>query len=255
MTKLNAKTIFSIITVVMLIAINTIALADTNYSAKMSLKSDSKLKEGDTVTINVNLTNVNAGNGINTLTAQLDYDTNVFETLTTSDIKSSTNWTPTFASQTNKMTALKNDKVTTDETVFSITLKVKTSISVDTTKVTIKNIVVSGGIVANGGTGDINVNDVSIIINKEKNTGTTTETNTIKNENTTTKNNVESNTTKNIITTNTTTNNAIVKDNTAAKNTLPKAGLQEYEVITIIIVAVIGLFSYAIYKKTAKDVK
>ena len=78
MTKLNAKTIFSIITVVMLIAINTIALADTNYSAKMSLKSDSKLKEGDTVTINVNLTNVNAGNGINTITAQLDYDTNVF---------------------------------------------------------------------------------------------------------------------------------------------------------------------------------
>ena len=247
MTKANLKTLISIMTIVMLIAINTIALADTNYAVSMSLTSDSKLKEGDTVTVNVNLTNINAGNGIDALTAQLDYDTNVFETVTTSDIKSATSWTPTFASQTNKMTALKNEKVKTSETVFSITLKVKSSISVDSTKVTLKNIVVSGGIVANGGTGDINVNDISVTISKAKATESTTE-NTTKNDEIT----ISKNENK---TTGSKTKNTVAKDNTTAKKTLPKTGLQEYGVIAIVVVAIVGTFSYFVYKRIAKDVK
>ena len=197
--------------------------------------------------VNVNLTNINAGNGIDALTAQLDYDTNVFETVTTSDIKSATSWTPTFASQTNKMTALKNEKVKTSETVFSITLKVKSSISVDSTKVTLKNIVVSGGIVANGGTGDINVNDISVTISKAKAAESTTE-NTTKNDEIT----ISKNENK---TTGSKTKNTVAKDNTTAKKTLPKTGLQEYGVIAIVVVAIVGTFSYFVYKRIAKDVK
>ena len=145
------------------------------------------------------------------------------------------------------MTALKNEKVKTSETVFSITLKVKSSISVDSTKVTLKNIVVSGGIVANGGTGDINVNDISVTISKAKAAESTTE-NTTKNDEIT----ISKNENK---TTGSKTKNTVAKDNTTAKKTLPKTGLQEYGVIAIVVVAIVGTFSYFVYKRIAKDVK
>lgn len=238
--ELKIKSLITICIIAMIVIMNTVVLAaDTNYSAGILLTSNSKLKEGETVTINVNLSDVNAGAGIDALTAEIEYDTNVFEELSTSSFTSSTNWTPTFAASTNKMTALKNNKVTAAETMFTITLKVKSEISVDSTTITLKDIVVSGGIVANGGTGDIQVNNASVTINKEKDsTSTTTPTN-----------NTVNNTT-NIIT------NTTIKDNTITNTaTLPKTGIEKYGTIAIVVVAIIGIFSYALYKKIAKDVK
>lgn len=223
------KSLIAIVIIAMIVIMNTVVLAaDTNYSAGMSLTSNSKLKEGETVTINVNLTSVNAGAGIDALTAGIEYDTNVFETLSTSNFTSSTSWTPTFAASTNKMTGLKSEKVTAAETMFTITLKVKSSINVDSTTITLKDIVVSGGILANGGTGDIKVNNASVTINKEKDSTSTT----------------------------TPVNNTVVKDTTTTnKTTLPKTGVAQYGTMAIVVVAIIGIFSYALYKKIAKDVK
>lgn len=238
MTKINKKAIIAILTIIMLITINTIALAASSYSANVSLTSDSKLKEGDTVTINVNLTSVNAGNSVPALTAQIDYDTSVFETLTASDLKSTTGWTPSFSTKNNGISAMKNEAVTSAETMFTITLKVKSSISVDSTKVTLKNIVYSGGVT----TGDITVNDAIVTLSKDKSgQSTTTEGITISKNN----NTASSSSSK----------NTKVQDSTTSKKNLPKTGLQEYGFVAILVVAIIGVFSYSVYKRISRDVK
>ena len=172
------------------------------------------------------------------------HDKNVFETVETSNLIASNSWTPTYASSTNMLTVLKNSKVTKGETVLTITLKVKSTLSVKSTTVTLKDIVVSGGRVQDGGTGDINVNNASVTINADSDAISKNE-NTISNTTTTTN-----------TTTNTTKQNTTLKDNTVTKkSTLPKTGIGQSGIIAIVVIAIVGTFSYVLYKKTSKEVK
>lgn len=237
--KTKLKTLITVSIMALIVVISTISNA---ASVGMTLSSNSKLKAGDTVTVTMSLGNIDAGNGIDTITAELNYDKNVFETVETSNLIASNSWTPTYASSTNMLTVLKNSKVTKGETVLTITLKVKSTLSVKSTTVTLKDIVVSGGRVQDGGTGDINVNNASVTINADSDAIS-------KNENTT------GNTT-NSSKTNTTKQNTTLKDNTVAKkSTLPKTGIGQSGVIAIVVIAIVGIFSYVLYKKTSKEVK
>ena len=153
--------------IVMLLGVATSSLANNEYSVSMTLTSNSiNFKEGEVITINVNLTNINAGNGIDVLTAKLNYDTNIFEILSSSDFSSNTNWNISFSPNTNMLTAIKNKKVTKGENVFCIRLKVKSNINTNSTNVSLQNIVVSGGTITYGGTGDINVDNIYVALNK-----------------------------------------------------------------------------------------
>ena len=236
-TKL--KSIIAIALIMMIIALCTGVNAATNYSVGMSLTSNSKLNAGDTVTVNVNLASVNAGNGIDTITAELDYDTNVFEAISSSDFTASSGWkAPSYAAASKMLTVQKDSKAKAAETVFTISLKVKNPVNVDSTTISLKDITASGGRVSDGGTGDITVNNASVTISKTKDASSNTETPTP------------------TPTPSTTTNNTTVKDTTTTKKTtLPKTGLGQAGVIAIVVVAIIGIFSYALYKKIAKDVK
>ena len=237
--KIKLKTLITVSIMALIVVISTISNA---ASVGMSLSSNSKLKAGDTVTVTMSLGNIDAGNGIDTITAELNYDKNVFETVETSNLIASNSWTPTYASSTNMLTVLKNSKVTKGETVLTITLKVKSTLSVKSTTVTLKDIVVSGGRVQDGGTGDISVNNASVTINADSDAIS-------KNENTT------GNTT-NSSKTNTTKQNTTLKDNTVTKkSTLPKTGIGQSGVIAIVVIAIVGTFSYVLYKKTSKEVK
>lgn len=239
--KTKLKTLLTVSIMALILVISTISNA---ASVGMSLSSNSKLKAGDTVTVTMSLGNIDAGNGIDTITAELNYDKNVFETLETSNLIASNSWTPTYASSTNMLTVLKNSKVTKGETVLTITLKVKSTLSVKSTTVTLKDIVVSGGRVQDGGTGDISVNNASVTINADSDAISKTE-NTISNTTTTTN-----------TTTNTTKQNTTLKDNTVTKKTtLPKTGIEQGGVIAIVVIAIVGTFSYVLYKKTSKEVK
>ena len=227
--KTKLKTLLTVSVMALIVVISTISNA---ASVGMSLSSNSKLKAGDTVTVTMSLGNIDAGNGIDTITAELNYDKNVFETLETSSFVASNSWTPTYASSTNMLT------------VLTITLKVKSTISVKSTTVTLKDIVVSGGRVQDGGTGDINVNNASVTINADSDAISKNE-NTISNTTTTTN-----------TTTNTTKQNTTLKDNTVTKKTtLPKTGIEQGGVIAIVVIAIVGTFSYVLYKKTSKEVK
>lgn len=242
--KTKLKTLITVSIMALIVVISTISNA---ASVGMSLSSNSKLKAGDTVTVTMSLGNIDAGNGIDTITAELNYDKNVFETLETSNFVASNSWTPTYASSTNMLTVLKNSKVTKGETVLSITLKVKSTLSVKSTTVTLKDIVVSGGRVQDGGTGDINVNNASVTINADSDAIS-------KNENTTS--NTTTTNTTNSSKTNTTKQNTTLKDNTVTKkSTLPKTGIGQSGIIAIVVVAIVGVFSYVLYKKTSKEVK
>ena len=64
--NLKTKSLIAMIIMGIVIAANTITLA-ADYSAAMSLTSSSKLQEGGTVTVNVNLTIINAGDGLDTI--------------------------------------------------------------------------------------------------------------------------------------------------------------------------------------------
>ena len=239
--KTKLKTLLTVSIMALILVISTISNA---ASVGMSLSSNSKLKAGDTVTVTMSLGNIDAGNGIDTITAELNYDKNVFETVETSNLIASNSWTPTYASSTNMLTVLKNSKVTKGETVLTITLKVKSTLSVKSTTVTLKDIVVSGGRVQDGGTGDINVNNASVTINADSDAISKNE-NTISNTTTTTN-----------TTTNTTKQNTTLKDNTVTKKTtLPKTGIEQGGVIAIVVIAIVGTFSYVLYKKTSKEVK
>lgn len=222
--KMKSLTIILAIVTILFAMVAPVFAAETNYSVGMSLASSSKLKEGDTVTVKVNLTSINAGEGIDTITAQLNYDEDVFEALTSSNMTAGADWTPSFANSTKMLTLQKNSKVKAAETVLTITLKVKAAINVDSTTITLKDIVASGGRVVDGGTGDITVNNASVTISKEKVPQATT--------------------------------NTTVKDNTISKKpTLPKTGIEQYGIIAIAVIAIIAVFSYAVYKKIAKEVK
>lgn len=238
-SNFKMKSLMAIVIIAIMLTISTIANASTGDSVGMSLTSGSKLKEGDTVTVNVNLTSINAGNGIDTITAELAYDTSVFETLSSSSFTASNDWTPSYASSTNMLTVLKNSKVKSPEAVMTITLKVKSAISVNSTTITLKNIVVSGGREVDGGTGDITVNNALVTISKDQSASSSTEKPA-----------------NNPGTSSTTKQNSTSKDNTTTKtSTLPKTGLEQIGTIAIVVVAIIGIFSFVVYKKIEKYVK
>ena len=232
--KLKLKSLISILIIMAIIVMNSIVKAE-DFSVGMALTSDSKLKEGETVTVEVKLSSVNAGNGIDTIAAAIDYDTSVFEEMTSSNFALTNDWTPSYAPTTKMLTVLK------------INLKVKQTISVEKTTITFKEIVASGGRVTDGGTGDITVKDASVTISKEKAQVNTPEENKTPTQNTTqtpapTQQNTQNNTTT-------------IKDSSVKKTTIPKTGLGEYGFIAIVIVSIVAVFSYVLYKNISKDVK
>lgn len=256
--KLKIKSCIALVIVLILITISTMVTAATggDYSVGVLLNSNSKLKEGDTVTISLNLTSVNAGNGIDTITAAIEYDENVFEPIKKSNFVSE-DWSPSYSATSKMITLIKDSKVTAPETVATINLKVKSSISVESTTITLKEIIASGGRVADGGTGDITVNNAIVTLNKEKDADSNTqqpEPQPKPVNNTTGSGIVGNNDSGNTAKSNNVTTTK--RDNTKTTQTaLPKAGMAEYIPIAIIVIAIMAIFSYVLYKKLAKDVK
>lgn len=165
--KVNIKFLITIATIILvLFLMGTFSLATEEYSVFISLKSNSTLKEGQIVNVNVDLSSINAGNGIDVIVARLNYDTNVFEVLTSRDLKSNTGWHISYEPTTNMLTGINNTKVTQKQNIFTITFKVKSTVNVDSTTIKLQKITASGGRVVDGGTGNINVNNTSITIKK-----------------------------------------------------------------------------------------
>lgn len=192
-----------------LLSIMCITLSAYAFSCSMSLDTNkSEYKPGDDVVVDVKLTNIDAGDGVNALIATLEYDTN---SLTYVSMQGQNTWNPTYNAANGKVIMDRSVPVTTPETVLTINFKVKEQ-SAKKPTITMKNISTSGGIA----TGDIAVSNISKTITVNTPTppaNNTTNTNTNTNTNTTPTNNTVPN-----------TNTIITPTNNTASNTNTNAG-------------------------------
>ncbi len=161
------------IVTILMIAFIIISYASVVNAASVgvTLNSSSKLKAGDTIEVTLKIGNISAGEGIDAIVASLDYDKNVFEQVTQNNFVGLNQWNVNIYDATTQIfTMTKSAKVNTPSDVLKITLKVKNPVNVNSTTVTIKDISASGGAVDVGGTGDITVQNTSVIIQKETTT-------------------------------------------------------------------------------------
>ena len=110
------------------------------------------VEKGGTVEVVVALSSIDAGSGINSFLATLEYDKNIFETLTTNndhvaqEIEGLNNWdTPLLNENKGKMVTDRKGFAKDDMDALKIKLKVKANASTGSTTITIKDISASNG--------------------------------------------------------------------------------------------------------------
>lgn len=133
-----------IISIVSIFVLLSLALTNIVLAASVTLEaapSTTALKEGETVTINLKVSKIDAGeNGINTFGGKLTYDENIFEPVTQSSFEGKNNWSIAYNSEntdkkgtflaTNSSNGIKEDQI-----FATLTLKVKTKLKSTSAKV------------------------------------------------------------------------------------------------------------------------
>ena len=237
--------------IIMLINILAISVSALSFSTTMT-PSNTKIEAGTEVVVSVKLSSLEVGeNGINIFTATLGYDTNVFETLTDTNIEGSNDWQSAYNSGTGKITLTKTSYVKSDQEIMQITLKVKSDVEDGT-----KGSVELSNVRASTPDDEIGGSNISTTITVGS-AGGTTET-PVENTTNTTPSNViviGGNTTRNDVVTQT---NTIVSNNTAntintendvvanqTEDDIPYTGSETTAIIQIIMgVIIIALLIY-----------
>lgn len=257
-----------------LLSIMCITLSAYAFSCSMSLDTTkSEYKPGDDVVVDVKLTNIDAGDGVNALIATLEYDTN---SLTYVSMQGQNTWNPTYNAANGKVIMDRSTPVATPETVLTINFKVKEQ-SAKKPTITMKDITTSGGIA----TGDIAVSNISKTItvntptppanntaNTNTNTNITPTNNAITNTNTviTPTNNTASNTNAGASTNQNkapssnstivaTTSNGAPQTDSVKTGILPKTGATRIGLAVLLIAVGISVVFYIKMKKLDINVK
>lgn len=240
------KILSIIISLIIILSISGIVNA---FSVNMKLDSSSQLKAGSTVEVTLKIVNIDAGDGIDAIAGTLEYNKNVFDEVTEDSFEGINKWNVNiYSTDTQMFTVTKSSKVNTVSDVLKITLRVKDTVNVDSTEIKIKEIAASGGAVADGGTGDIEIQEVKFNITKES--SQVPDTNVTVNETT---NEIVNDTTNKVITNvimggNITTNK--VNSNTnQSTGKLPQTGENVYGIITgVAIISVIAIVAFIKYR-------
>lgn len=235
------RSIKSLIALTILFMIICVVGTVNAATASMSLTSNSKLVEGQTVEVTLKITNIDAGDGIDAIQGTLNYDKNVFEEVTDENFEGINRWNiQGYSSESGIFTFLRSSKVNMQSDVLKITLRVKSAVVVNSSIIEIKELSASGGDIASGGTGDILVQAVNVTINKVSqitDPSTNTQANTQTNEQST-----------NIIANNTSKINSTVKGNNASNTKLPQTGDEYGIILAIAVVAIISIIAYIRYR-------
>lgn len=215
-------------------------------SFKFNATADkTQVQPGEEVVITLNLSDIDAGElGINTVEAKLSYDTNIFEEVTQEDFKSLNNWSLTYNGEETEqkgkiLGVIIASGVTEDQTIGTITLKVKEGVEYQTTTVKLTNIA------TNNGTDIINEEDKSISLEigtapAEEEPDIDDDSNIIIDDNTDEDTN--------------TTINTPSSDNTQSPNKLPQTGTAMFVIILFVIItlAILTVLGYNRYKNIDK---
>ncbi len=225
----------------LILSIISITGSVSAFSVEMKLESSSKIKPGNTIEVMLKISNIDAGNGINAIGATLEYDKNVFDEVTQDSFVGVNSWSiGSYSTETQILTILRSSKVNTASDILKLTLRVKDNANVNSSTIRYKEITTSGGSPLDGGTGDIDVQEVSVTIPKD--TSTNTEQPPVTNE-------VTTNTTTNETTTNTTTNLTTNTNNGSASGKLPQTGENIGGIIAgVSIIAVIAIVAFIKYR-------
>lgn len=208
-------------------------------SVSMSLSSNSKLVEGDTVVVTLKISNIDAGDGIDSITGILNYDKNIFEEVNLNNFEGVNNWNIlNYDVNEGKFTAIRSTKVNMQSDILKVTLRTKTNITDNSSSIEIKEITTGGG-VNNGGTGDIKVNNVNITINKVSEINFNVDTNQ--------QSSGQININSQINNLNEIVNNKI-SDNNISNTNIPQTGEEYGIVLAIAVVTVVSIIAYIRYK-------
>ena len=229
MKNISLKTVvISIIMLVIVSIANVVNAAETAIT--LTTSEDVKLKAGETITVSINI-----ANGYEGFQGKLEYDTSVFES---ASIEKYGNWNVDMTN--NKIVIDRATAASGTEKVATLTLKVKSSITAESTKVTISNVKASkdgATITANNAEKTIGTEGVK----EEEKSNTQVSNND--------KQNVPANSEKN------TAKNNIQSSKTNAKRILNAGDTTTIAIISVIaIVAVVGCLGFIKYARN-KDIK
>lgn len=227
------------LTIVLLIGLSLIYLLTSNvfgYSYKAVLTPESSsVAKGGTIAIKIKLTDIDAGKGLFNFSAILNYDTEVFEEVTSSDIVANTTngWGVTYSSDTKKILLENTNWVTTEQEIATITLKVKDATTATSATVGLTNIAASNEseeikYVDTSTTISINEGG-AIIIGGDNEVTNEPVINQISNESD--------------------ENEIIIENETTTNEDIPYAGSEDYVVPLMAIVVILGVISFINYKK------
>lgn len=241
--NLKLKMFVGILIICITLAISNISRA---YSANADLLSASKLEAGKDVKVTLTIKDIDADDGIRSITiGKVTYDTNVFEPITSSSFVGENGWSATYSTSSGKLAIINGNPMTANNSVVTLTLKVKEGITEKSTQVKFENIVVASSSTT---TGNIQIGTKTVTVYEDKNAQSGSEgTNQGMNQ---------SGTKANTTTPSSTKNNKNITTSKSTSNKLPKAGdASTIAIVSVaVILAVIAIVGFIKYTKQ-KDIK
>ena len=254
--------------------------------------SSSTVQEATEFTVKVSVSNLDVGdNGINSLTGKLTYDSDIFETISESNIEGLNKWNATYDESTGVIEVNKNTFVKTSQEVFQIVFKTKSDVADKNGAISFSDIVasnseeeisasdisvsisISEGSSAGSSSDSSNSssgnsssnsssNTVNIVVNSSSNNTTSN------NSSNSSSNNTSKNTSNNTSLSNTSSNdtNSTYSDNknvvsnssytnTTSEDDMPKTGVSDTLVSLMLVGITVALIFYIKIEKINKDIK
>lgn len=231
------KIITILILGIMLIYSNNVYAASDSYNVGLDINK-STILQGETLEIVVSLKDLNittGDKGLGAYQGTLEYDSTIFEYV---GIKGLNSWdTPIYNNGTFATTTSTGEVIKKSEEVAKITLKAKTNLTQGETTISVKNITASTG------TSTVSTGNISKKIVVQGTQKGNTSGQNVSNTNTTSSSSTKSN-----------SSNA-TKDKTTTKKIIPKTGINNIIVVTIIAtmgVLVITLTGLIVYIRKSK---
>lgn len=144
--KMNARKILKTITILIVFTMLSILISGGVYASSFKFNvsaSKTKLKPGEETIITMKISDIVDSNnlGINAVESVLEYDKNIFEVITTSNMEGKNNWTITYNQQ--EQNFLVNNIISgvkEEQEIGQIKFKVKENVGKTTTKIKFKSV-------------------------------------------------------------------------------------------------------------------
>lgn len=170
-------TITLIIISIVMLGVQAFASA-TNCDTEL-IPSTTTVQQGQKVTVQVKLKNfTNVGDGINTFLGVLNYDKNVFETLSDTDFAASNGWyAPVYNDANGKMETETSSYTKTDVVIMTITFTAKSTATIGTSTIKLTGVEIANNSDYTGADSSVALNISKVSSNNTNETTNTTTTN------------------------------------------------------------------------------